>query len=59
MKEKYIELLRSTNAQGIEEVIKYLEESGFFKAPASTSFHLNYIRFWLLSRRQTESHLIS
>lgn len=42
MKEKYIELLRSTNAQGIEEVIKYLEESGFFKAPASTSFHLNY-----------------
>ena len=41
-KKLFIELLRSTNAQGIEEVIKYLEGSGFYKAPASTNFHLNY-----------------
>ena len=41
-KERFLELLRSTGRQGIEEVITYLEESGFFTAPASTSFHLNY-----------------
>ena len=41
-KEQFIELLRSTESQGIEKVIQYLEESGFFSAPASTAFHLNY-----------------
>ena len=35
-KERFIELLRSTGRQGIEEVINYLEKSGFFTAPAST-----------------------
>ena len=41
-KERFIELLRSTGRQGIEEVINYLEKSGFFTAPASTKHHLNY-----------------
>ena len=41
-KERFIELLRSTERQGIEEVINYLENAGFFTAPASTNFHLNY-----------------
>ena len=41
-KECFIELLRSTERQGIEEVITYLEESGFFIAPASTGHHLSY-----------------
>ena len=41
-KERFIELLRSTERQGIEEVVNYLEKSGFFIAPASTSHHLNY-----------------
>ena len=41
-KERFIKLLRSTERQGIEEVINYLEKSGFFIAPASTSHHLNY-----------------
>ena len=41
-KERFIELLRSTGRQGIEEVINYLEESGFFTAPASTKYHLSY-----------------
>ena len=41
-KERFIELLRSTGRQGIEEVINYLEASGFFTAPASTSHHLSY-----------------
>lgn len=41
-KERFIMLLRSTERQGIEEVISYLENAGFFTAPASTNFHLNY-----------------
>ena len=39
MKEKFISLLRSTNREGIEEVIQFLEKSDFYKAPASTRFH--------------------
>lgn len=48
-KEDFIRLLRSTRSlvnpnegrQGMEKVISWLEESGFFKAPASTVFHGN------------------
>lgn len=40
MKEKFLELLRSTNREGIENIIKFMEEStDFFTAPASTRFH--------------------
>ena len=42
LKEKYIEMLRSTGKQGVEEVITYLDKVGFFAAPASISHHLNY-----------------
>ena len=42
MKERYLELLRSTNREGIEELIKFLESSDFFTAPASTKFHGDY-----------------
>jgi hypothetical protein len=41
-KERFIELLRSTGRQGIEEVFNYLEKSGFFTAPASTKHHLSF-----------------
>ena len=41
-KERFIELLRSTGRQGIEEVINYLEKSGFYTAPASTKHHLSF-----------------
>ena len=41
-KERFIELLRSTGRQGIEEVVNYLEKSGFFTAPASTKHHLSF-----------------
>lgn len=41
-KNKIIELLNSTGRKGIENVIKYLEESDFFVAPASTKYHGNY-----------------
>ena len=39
---KFKEMLLSTHREGIENVIERLEELGFFKAPASTRFHLNY-----------------
>lgn len=40
-KEEFLELLRSTNRNGIEDVITDLEELGFFTAPASAGHHLN------------------
>lgn len=42
MKEKFIELLKTTNREGIDELIKFLETSDFFTAPASTRYHGNY-----------------
>jgi hypothetical protein len=42
VKGKIISLLSSTGRNGIERVIKYLEESDFFIAPASTKYHGNY-----------------
>ena len=40
-KEEFLELLRSTKRDGIEEVIEDLEQLGFFTAPASANHHLN------------------
>ena len=42
MKEKFIELLRSTNREGIEKLISFLEKTDFYTAPASTRFHGSY-----------------
>lgn len=39
-KKEFLEMLRSTGRDGVEEVIQYLEEIGFFKAPASAAHHL-------------------
>ncbi len=40
MKDKFIELLKSTKREGMEELIKFIEEkTDFFIAPASTRFH--------------------
>lgn len=42
-KKEFIELLKSTNREGIENLIKWLEsESDFFISPASTKYHLSY-----------------
>ena len=40
-KEHFIKILEATNRTGIDGVIRQLEESGFFEAPASTRFHLS------------------
>ena len=42
MKEEFIELLKSTNREGMENLLNFLEKSDFYKAPASTRFHGNY-----------------
>ena len=39
-KEKFIQFLRKTNREGIEDLINFIEEkTDFFTAPASTRFH--------------------
>lgn len=40
-KEEFIELLRSTNREGMEDLLVALEDMGFFTAPASANHHLN------------------
>lgn len=42
MKEQFIELLRSTEREGIENLISFLEKTDFFEAPASTRYHGAY-----------------
>ncbi len=43
MKNKIIEILKQTEKEGINNVIRYLEhQSDYFTAPASTAFHGNY-----------------
>ena len=42
MKEQFLELLKTVNREGINELIEFLEKSDFFKAPASTRFHGSY-----------------
>ena len=39
--EEFLELLRSTKRDGVEDVITDLENLGFFSAPASAGHHLN------------------
>ncbi|MDO4190181.1 MAG: HD domain-containing protein [Bacteroidales bacterium] len=40
-KKEFIELLQSTKRDDVDYLIEDLEDLGFFKAPASTRFHLN------------------
>ena len=42
MKEEFIELLKSTNRDGIDKLLAWIEKSDFYKAPASTRFHFIY-----------------
>ena len=42
MKEEFIELLRSTKREGIEDLINFIEKTDFYTAPASTRFHGSY-----------------
>lgn len=42
MKEEFLRLLRSTNREGMDKLIEFIEKTDFFKAPASTRFHGDY-----------------
>lgn len=43
MKEKFIDLLKSTKRKGMDDLIEWLEkETDFFKAPASSKYHLSF-----------------
>lgn len=42
MRDKIRELLLSTKREGMEELIDFMEEIGFFHAPASTQYHGAY-----------------
>ena len=39
MEQEFINLLKSTNREGIDTLIEFIKKSDFFKAPASTRFH--------------------
>jgi len=39
-KEELIELLRSTNREGVEDLLEGLEKMGFFTTPAFSTHHL-------------------
>jgi len=49
-KEEFLELLRSTERPGVEDVIQYIDELGFFTAPASAGHHLNTEGDWWNTR---------
>ena len=42
MKEEFLKLLKSTNREGMDKLIEFIEKTDFFKAPASTRFHGDY-----------------
>lgn len=42
-KQEFLDLLRSTKRDGVEDVINDLEDMGFFEAPASAGHHLNTV----------------
>ena len=42
MKEEFLQLLRSTNREGIDNLINFIEKTDFYTAPASTRFHGDY-----------------
>ena len=41
MKEKFINLLKEVDREGIDNLLEFLDSSDFYKAPASTRFHGN------------------
>ena len=42
MKQEFLELLKSINRDGMENLIAFIEKTDFFEAPASTRYHGSY-----------------
>lgn len=40
-RERIVAALRATERRGVEDLIAYMDESGFFEAPCSTQYHLS------------------
>lgn len=45
MKEEFLNLLKSTNRENINELIEFINKTDFFDAPASTRFHGSRAQF--------------
>lgn len=41
-KEKFVNLLKSTNREGMDNLLAWLEKTDFYEAPSSTMYHCNY-----------------
>ena len=39
MEQEFIQILKNTNREGIDDLIVFIKKTDFFKAPASTRFH--------------------
>ena len=42
MREEFLKLLKSTQREGIDKLIEFIEKTDFFKSPASTRYHGNF-----------------
>ena len=40
-RERIVAALQATKRWGVEDLIAYMDESGFFEAPCSTQYHLS------------------
>lgn len=58
--DRVVELLNSVERDGISDLLKWLEESDFFTAPASRAYHGAYIGGLLITSKGLvmETHLI-
>ena len=41
-REKFMELMRKTERAGVEDMLKWLDTTDFYSAPASTRYHGSY-----------------
>lgn len=41
-KERFISLCKTVNREGMDELLKWLEENGFYACPASSRYHGAY-----------------
>lgn len=57
VKETIEQILRATGRDGMEDLLKYMEEAGFYTAPCSGAYHLakeNYVPNYVRSRTKNK-----
>lgn len=55
--DRVVELLNSVERDGISDLLKWLEESDFFTAPASRAYHGAYIGGFSRNSKQRQKEL--